>query len=299
VAEAVGEVAAGVEGHAHDALGVELPAQVLPVVLGEVVDGLGAETRERRRLDAVRQDRPVRDEVGVDAGVRLDVGVLGPEQLPRVLGGDALDGVDVLTAGVEAVPDRALGVLVAQPGAHRQQHRQRRVVLARDELQRTSLVCQLLLRRRGDPRFDRSDDLEDLAVRAAGNGGDVAHGLLPDRGWRPQPIGALVPVGPVTLSAAADPCGCRDRDLRGVVRRRCGPDGGFPKPSPVSTGVGVAIRRVAAARELSTGFVVVLSQDSGLRTTTTPVQRWGLPSWALRTTTTTVDRAPGLTRRVG
>ena len=88
------------------------------------------------RLDPVGQDRPEGDQVGVDAGVRLDVGVRRAEQLAGVLGGERLDGVDVLAAGVEAVADRALGVLVAEPGAHRQQHRRRGVVLAGDQLER-------------------------------------------------------------------------------------------------------------------------------------------------------------------
>ena len=68
---------------------------------------------ELGQLDAVGEDRPEGDQVGVDAGVRLGVGVLGAEQLAGVLGGERLDGVDVLAAGVEAVADGALGVLVA------------------------------------------------------------------------------------------------------------------------------------------------------------------------------------------
>ncbi len=44
--------------------------------------------------------------------MRLDIGVRRPEQLTGVLGGDVFDGVDVLAAAVEAVPDGALGVLV-------------------------------------------------------------------------------------------------------------------------------------------------------------------------------------------
>ena len=92
------------------------------------------------RLDPVGQDRPEGDQVGVDAGVRLRIGVRRAEQLAGVLGGERLDGVDVLAAGVEAVADRALGVLVAEPGAHGQQHGRRGVVLARDQLERAALV---------------------------------------------------------------------------------------------------------------------------------------------------------------
>ena len=134
--EAVGQVATGVERHAEQPLVAELVAQRLPVGLGQLVDVLGAEPLERGRLDAVGQDRPEGDEVGVDARVRLHVGVRRAEQLAGVLGRERLDGVDVLAAGVEAVADRALGVLVGEPGAHREQHGGRGVVLARDQLQR-------------------------------------------------------------------------------------------------------------------------------------------------------------------
>ena len=112
------------------------------------------------RLDAGGEDRPERDEVGVDARVRLHVGVRGAEQLAGVLGGQRLDGVDVLAAGVEPVPDRALGVLVGEPGAHRQQHRGRGVVLAGDQLERIPLVGELFAGGGGDAGFDGADDLQ-------------------------------------------------------------------------------------------------------------------------------------------
>ena len=119
---------------------------------------------ERGRLDQLGQDRPEGDQVRVDARVRLDVGVRGAEQLAGVLGGQRLDRVDVLAAGVEAVPDRPLGVLVREPVAHRQQHRRRGVVLARDQLQRLALVGELGPDRVRDPRLDRADDVERAAV---------------------------------------------------------------------------------------------------------------------------------------
>ena len=134
--EAVGEVAAGVQRHAERALVAELVPQRLPLLLGQVVHALDAQLGQLGELDPVGEDRPEGDQVGVDAGVRLRVGVLGAEQLPGVLGGERLDGVDVLAAGVEAVSDGALGVLVGQPGAHRQQHRRRGVVLRGDQLER-------------------------------------------------------------------------------------------------------------------------------------------------------------------
>ena len=82
--EPVRQVTAGVERHADHALITEAVSQRLPVVLGQVVDVLGAVLGERGRLDAGGQDRPVGDEVRVDAGVRLDVGMIGTEQRCRV-----------------------------------------------------------------------------------------------------------------------------------------------------------------------------------------------------------------------
>ena len=176
--EAVRQVAAGVQGHAEQPLVAELAAQLLPVGVGELVDVLGAQLGQRGGLDAVGEDRPEGDEVGVDAGVRLDVGVLGAPNSSRACSAATrLDGVDVLAAGVEAVTDGALGVLVAEPGAHRQQHGRRGVVLAGDQLQRRPLVGQLLAGGGGDPRFDRADHLEDGVVGAGGGLGEgIVHG---------------------------------------------------------------------------------------------------------------------------
>ena len=178
-AEAVGQVAAGVQAHAEQSLVAQLAAQGLPVLLGQLVDVLRAGLLQPRALDPVGEDRPEGDEVGVDARVRLDVGVLRSEQLAGVLGGQRLDGVDVLAAGVEAVTDRALGVLVAEPGAHRHEHSRGRVVLARDELEGRALVGELGAGGLRDAGLHGGDDLEGLAVRAAGEAGDVGHGRQP------------------------------------------------------------------------------------------------------------------------
>ena len=171
--ETVGEVAAGVQRHAQQPLVAELGAQRLPVGLREVVDVLGAEFGEAWRLDAGGQDGPERDQVGVDARVRLDVRVRRTEQLAGVLGGHRLHGVDVLAAGVEAVPDGALGVLVGEPVAHGQQHGRRGVVLAGDQLERITLIRKLFARGGGDSRFDGLHHLERRAERR-GRGVDVA-----------------------------------------------------------------------------------------------------------------------------
>ena len=122
-AEAVGQVTAGVERHAQRPLVAQREAELLPVGVGQVVDVRRPQLGERRRLDPLGEDRPERDQVGVDARVRLHVRVGRTEQRLGVVGGRLLDDVDVLAAGVEPVTDRALGVLVRQPRAHRQQRR--------------------------------------------------------------------------------------------------------------------------------------------------------------------------------
>ena len=142
-------------------------AQRLPVGLGQVVDVLGAQVRQSRTLDAGRQDRPVGHQVGVDARVRLGVGVGRTEQFAGVLGGQRLDGVDVLAGGVEPVPDGALGVLVGEPGAHGQQHGRRGVVLAGDQLERIPLIGKLFAGGGGDARLDGLDHLQRGAVGLA------------------------------------------------------------------------------------------------------------------------------------
>ena len=66
--------------------------------------------------------------------MRLDVGVLGAEQLAGERRSFALDDVDVVAAGVEAVPGIALGVLVGEQVAVGQLDGERAEVLAGDEL---------------------------------------------------------------------------------------------------------------------------------------------------------------------
>ena len=73
--------------------------------------------------------------VGLGAGVRLHVGVLGAEELLGPVAGQVLDHVDVLAAAVVAPAGIALGVLVRQHAAHGLHHGGAGVVLAGDHLQ--------------------------------------------------------------------------------------------------------------------------------------------------------------------
>ena len=166
-AEPVRQVTARVQRHAEHALRAELGAKGLPVRLGQVVDVLCAKLLQGRPFDPGGEDRPERDEVCVDPGVWLRVGVRSSEQLACVFCGQRLDRVDVLATGIEAVADGPFGVLVAEPGTHREQHGGGGIVLARDQLQGPSLVGKLLPRRGSDPRLDGGDDVQGGSVRDA------------------------------------------------------------------------------------------------------------------------------------
>ena len=139
------------------------------------------------RLDPLGEDGPEGDQVGVDARVRLDVGVRGAEQLAGVLGGERLDGVDVLAAGVEAAADGALGVLVAEPVAHGQQHGRGGVVLAGDQLERLALVgrapAPIASATRGSTAPITSSALRKAAEAVAASNGGVGGGA--GRSWGP------------------------------------------------------------------------------------------------------------------
>ena len=144
-------------------------AQLLPVGLGQVVDVLGA----RRSARPGASTRVARGSPRTRRGWRRCPSAAARRRAARRTARSAcsaasrLDGVDVLAAGVEAVPDGALGVLVGEPGAHRQQHRGRGVVLAGDQLQRIPLIGKLFAGRGGDAWFDRFDDLQDVSVGGA------------------------------------------------------------------------------------------------------------------------------------
>ena len=60
-----------------------------------------------------------RGEVGGSAGVGLNVGVLGAEELAGALTGDLLGFVDAVAAAVVTLAGIALGVLVGKARAHR------------------------------------------------------------------------------------------------------------------------------------------------------------------------------------
>ncbi len=102
--------------------------------------------------------------VGLRAGVRLDVDVVGSEELLRAFDRERLDLVDSLaSAAVIAAAGIALGVLVGEKGAQRLEDRGAREVLRGNELESLGLAPVLLA--------DQVGDLGILAVE-----GPKAHG---------------------------------------------------------------------------------------------------------------------------
>ena len=92
----------------------ELAAGVDRRAVGEVAALVEAQAHHRvARLEQGQVD----GHVGVGAGVRLHVGVLGAEQRLRPLAGQVLDLVDDLVAAVVALARIALGVLVREDRA--------------------------------------------------------------------------------------------------------------------------------------------------------------------------------------
>ena len=81
------------------------------------------------------QQREVDGHVGLRAGVRLHVGVLGAEELLGAVDGQRLGDVDELAAAVVALAGVALGVLVGQHRAGRLQHGLADEVLRGDQLE--------------------------------------------------------------------------------------------------------------------------------------------------------------------
>ena len=88
--------------------------------------------------------------VGLRAGVRLDVGVLGAEQGLDAVDGELLGDVDVFAAAVVAAARVALGVLVGQDRALGLHHGARREVLGGDHLEGAALAAKFLGEDGGD-----------------------------------------------------------------------------------------------------------------------------------------------------
>ena len=122
--------------------------------------------RQRQAHDRVAglQQRVVDGGVGLRAGVRLDVGVLGAEQRLGAVDRELLGDVHPLAAAVVAAPGIALGVLVGQHRALALEHRAGHEVLRGDHLERALLALELAAQDLGDLGID----LGERAVEVVG-----------------------------------------------------------------------------------------------------------------------------------
>ena len=111
---------------------------------------------EAQREDRVAglEHRHVDRHVRLRARVRLDVRVLGAEELLRAVDRELLDLVDDLAAAVVALARVALGVLVRRHRADRLEHGRPREVLGRDQLDLAALPLELLAEQRRDVGVD-------------------------------------------------------------------------------------------------------------------------------------------------
>ena len=100
------------------------------------------------------QQREVGGHVRLRARVRLDVRVLGAEELLRPVDRELLDLVDDLAAAVVAAAGIALGVLVRRHGADRLEHARPGEVLRRDQLDLAALALELAAEQVGDLGVD-------------------------------------------------------------------------------------------------------------------------------------------------
>ena len=91
--------------------------------------------------------------VGLRAGVGLDVGVLGAEELLGAIAGEGLDDVGEFTAAVVALAGVALGVLIGEDGAGGFQYSARDEVLRGDHLEAFVLAEHFVFDLLGDLRI--------------------------------------------------------------------------------------------------------------------------------------------------
>ena len=171
-------------GDAGDLVHVDQAAVAVDLVGGDLIQPAGdvdlhavgevAAVGEREPHDRVPrlEQRVVDGGVGLRAGVRLDVGVLGPEQRLGAVDGQLLGDVHPLAAAVVAAARVALGVLVGEHRALAFEHRPRDEVLRGDHLERALLALELAAQDLGDLRID----LRERAVEVVG--AQLGHGAL-------------------------------------------------------------------------------------------------------------------------
>jgi hypothetical protein len=160
--------------------------------------GQVAAVRQRQAHDRVArlQQRVVDGRVGLRAGVRLDVDVLGAEERLGAVDRQLLGDVDELAAAVVAAAGIALGVLVRQHAALRLEDRLRHEVLRRDHLERPLLAVELVLEHPRDLGIDVGEGPVEEVL------GQLGHAVLRSR-VMPRRCGFVGRRSPVVRSTQA------------------------------------------------------------------------------------------------
>ena len=156
---------------------VQAPGNVELHAVGQV-----AAVGKRQAHDRVArlQERVVDGGVGLGAGVRLHVGVVGSEERLRAIDRQLLNDVDVLAAAVVALAGIALRVLVGQHAALALEDRLGDEVLRGDHLERSLLAVELVLDGVGDLGIDLGQRaIEEVGTQVGHGRSSAARGLCP------------------------------------------------------------------------------------------------------------------------
>ena len=138
---------------------VDLTAGLVQTVLDRVVDLAGkVDMGTVGQMTTVSQAHPqygiarlaqghIDGGVGLRTGVRLDVGVVGAEQLFSTINGQLLNHIHMLTTAVITLSGVAFGILVSQQGSLRFHHQRAGVVFGGDQLNMLLLTHRFTLDR--------------------------------------------------------------------------------------------------------------------------------------------------------
>ena len=147
------------------AVGIDAVGHEVVVLAGHVhrrAVGQVAALRQIHAHDGVAQiqQSKVDSQIGLCAGMGLDIGILCAEQLAGALNGDVLHLVHIDAAAVVALAGQAFGILVGQDAAHGCHDSRGNDVLAGNQLDVLALTGQLAVHCRCQFRIDRVDQTD-------------------------------------------------------------------------------------------------------------------------------------------
>src|SRR5207253_1515185 len=115
------------------------------------------------------QDGEVCAHVGLAAGVRLHIGVLGAKKSFGAVAGQVFDDIGILAAAVIAPAGIAFGVLIGEDRAHGLEHRLADKIFRGNQLQAFVLAGDFLVNGGGDRRIDFGESFHSLQFTADGS----------------------------------------------------------------------------------------------------------------------------------